>query len=358
MPRSKGIVSASAGPPCAYCTNSTPQEEAVICSICGETSHRYCAGVPMKDFRTISENNPHTCAQCQRKADLKTISVMQDTIVALKTEISELRAALSEASNKREQRANWSDVVSRGRNPARVDRSQPRGVSGAAREPEHSGPRRRVTNQLQQGSSPSQQSKSRVSPETERHHSRRACTQIEGARKVWGTHKITTIGEVKGAISMLANIAAEELTVKRKFKAPVNYDRSTSVRTRGANKWWFVLRAEESILKRLEELWDTLALPRRWRLEPLLRFTENDSSLESHGLSPSQSLSQESSPGSGGNGAATTTAQQTHSESLNPGATQSPTPNSKSTTSANSEVSANPNGSGVVARSQTFLETD
>jgi hypothetical protein len=181
MPRSKGTAGASAGPPCAYCTNSTPQEEAVICSTCGETSHRYCAGVPMKNFRTISESSPHICAQCQRKADLKTISDMQDTIVALKIEVGELRAALSEVSNKCEQQANWSDVVKRGRKTARGDssRAQQRGGSGIAREPEHRAPRQRVSSQLQQGPSSSQ---SKISSEMERHPLRRARTQIEGAR--------------------------------------------------------------------------------------------------------------------------------------------------------------------------------
>ena len=98
----------------------------------------------MKDFHAISVSSPYICAQCQRGVYLKTINEMKDTIAALKTEISELRAALSEVSNKREQadeqnrgiNKQWSDVVRRTRKPTRVNRSQQQGVGGVAREQE------------------------------------------------------------------------------------------------------------------------------------------------------------------------------------------------------------------------------
>ena len=95
----------------------------------------------------------------------------------------------------------------------------------------------------------------------------RARTKIPGARKVWSTHKSTTTGEVKGAISVLANIAPAVLAVKRKFRVQEsNVQRST---------WWFVLRADENTLRRLEDSWNTLALPRRWRLKPLFTFMDD-----------------------------------------------------------------------------------
>lgn len=95
--------------------------------------------------------------------------------------------------------------------------------------------------------------------------------QVFGARKVWGTHKSATTGEVKGAISILANIPANDLTVKRKFKVV------SGNRPRRAAKWWFVLRSDENVLKKLEETWSTIALPRRWKLEPLFCYAEADS---------------------------------------------------------------------------------
>ena len=95
--------------------------------------------------------------------------------------------------------------------------------------------------------------------------------QVFGARKVWGTHKSATTGEVKGAISILANIPANDLTVKRKFKVV------SGNRPRRAAKWWFVLRSDENVLKKCEETWSTIALPRGWKLEPLFCYAEADS---------------------------------------------------------------------------------
>ena len=43
---------------------------------------------------------------------------------------------------------------------------------------------------------------------------------------------------------MLANLSANDLTVKRKFKVMQGNGRPA--------KWWFVLRAEETILNELE----------------------------------------------------------------------------------------------------------
>ena len=78
----------------------------------------------------------------------------------------------------------------------------------------------------------------------------RAHTQVAGASKVWGTHKSATTGEVKGAISMLAGIPATDLVVKRKFKVASGNRRTA--------RWWFVLRADEKVLKKLEETWSTI----------------------------------------------------------------------------------------------------
>ena len=66
------------------------------------------------------------------------------------------------------------------------------------------------------------------------------------------------------------------------FKTPVHHNRSSSTMVHQRANKWFVLRTEEGTLKKLEETWDTLSLPRRWKLEPLLRYADShDSPLES-----------------------------------------------------------------------------
>lgn len=209
----------------------------------------------MKDFEGISETSPYTCARCLNAAYRQTISEMKDTIVALKLEVSELRTALSDLSNKQAdtQGNQWSDVVRRSTKGSR--KTQQRAIGTDERQSETQRVNRQRETPAENGL---------------RHKGRRARVHVAGARKVWGTHKNATTSEVKGAITMLGNIPTSDLAVKRKFKTVQASNRATE-------RWWFVLRAEEAILKGLEEKWNSMALPHRWKLEPLLCYAESDS---------------------------------------------------------------------------------
>ena len=85
--------------------------------------------------------------------------------------------------------------------------------------------------------------------------------------------ELTSSGQF--AFGMLASIATEDLTVKRIFIASNN--------GRRVNRWWFVLRAEENALKKLEESWDSLTFSLTWNLKPLPCFADSPSQ-------PSQAL--------------------------------------------------------------------
>ena len=226
----------------------------------------------MKEFSDITESSPYTCARCLKATYLEAISVMKDTIAALQLEVSELRSALSTLSSKqREQESqptvsqtnrgtseSWADVARRSNR--RPNRQQKNGNSSrrAARE---------VTGQRNTAENHHSGSEVRQSPRSTTAGPQRPRAHVAGARKVWGTHSNATVGEVKGAISMIANLSANDLTVKRKLKVMQGNRRPA--------KWWFVLRAEENILKGLEKTWNTMALPRRWKIEPLLRYNDN-----------------------------------------------------------------------------------
>ena len=123
-----------------------------------------------------------------------------------------LRAALSEVSECEQSNPGTDNLVQLsnvtrrgGRKPTKVNRSQQCGISvtrgGAARERE--APHQRLTSCQNQTRS-----------ESKRQLPRCACMQIEGTKKIWDTHRSTTTGEVKRAISMLANVAADGLAVQ------------------------------------------------------------------------------------------------------------------------------------------------
>ena len=78
-------------------------------------------------------------------------------------------------------------------------------------------------------------------------------TPINGVRRVWGTLKTTTAGAVKNALSLVPEIPANAIVVKRKYK----------VREKSGNKatrWWFNLRASEETLQQLESHWQRVQI--------------------------------------------------------------------------------------------------
>ena len=55
--------------PCAVCANAVTEDgedrnSPVTCSVCKETSHRYCAGVTIREFKSLSEESPYISSFC------------------------------------------------------------------------------------------------------------------------------------------------------------------------------------------------------------------------------------------------------------------------------------------------------
>ena len=63
---------------------------------------------------------------------------------------------------------------------------------------------------------------------------------VSNACRVWGTIRSCTTSTIKNAISQLTNVG-ESINIRRKFKKDGNRLR-----------WWFVIHAEETVLKSLD----------------------------------------------------------------------------------------------------------
>ena len=97
--------------------------------------------------------------------------------------------------------------------------------------------------------------------------------RVEGARRVWGTMKVTTSTSLKYAVSRVCNVTS--LQIRRKT---VN-DHAGEVK-----RWWFVIHAPENQLLDLDAAWEQLQLQTGWKLEPCFR---PGSQQTSHGSSSS-----------------------------------------------------------------------
>lgn len=95
--------------------------------------------------------------------------------------------------------------------------------------------------------------------------------KIEGKRKIWGTLRSTTTVAVKNAIKSMTDL---EVDVKRKYKTTAP-GRGDSMRI---SRWWFVVSANEELLKQLEGKWSSVKLQTNWSLEPVLCFNDVDES--------------------------------------------------------------------------------
>ena len=73
-----------------------------------------------------------------------------------------------------------------------------------------------------------------------------------------------SVGSVAKAIRQLTNISGE-IRVKRKYK-------TTDMGK--LSKWWYIVRAEEGLLKQLDGKWEKVKLQTSWKLEPCYKQSE------------------------------------------------------------------------------------
>ena len=95
------------------------------------------------------------------------------------------------------------------------------------------------------------------------HHISKKKITISGAHRIWGTLKSTSVKAIKNVISSLSSISSDNLFIKRKYK---------NVNSSSAQIWWFVVRADESLLQELDRQWDTITLQTSWQLTLLLQY--------------------------------------------------------------------------------------
>ena len=67
---------------------------------------------------------------------------------------------------------------------------------------------------------------------------------------------------------VISTFSTTPVTVKRKYKS---FNTPGSI-TKKSQQWWFVVRAEESVLVQLERDWESIEVQTGWQLTPLLHY--------------------------------------------------------------------------------------
>ena len=76
---------------------------------------------------------------------------------------------------------------------------------------------------------------------------------------------------VEMVISSLTKVPTGELKIKRKYKIATDDSNSAAQRV---VRWWFVIRAKESVLERLQKDWHQVALLTDSKLTPLIQYAK------------------------------------------------------------------------------------
>ena len=255
MPKAKGSASKKAQPECDLCgeTVCSASQDLLQCEVCQLCMHRYCAGITRSHCHELrSKSTPFVCLVCTQRSQRAIIQLLQDEVTALRSEIDKLREASSlEKSATPEINRAALDAL---KEDVQQLESSVHGYSRRHAKPSYAKMAAANAN----------------STETRPRKSKRTKQQVTGARRVWGTRRSTTVSVVKDAIVDLANIEANELQVKRKYR----------VIGEGRTRWWFVVHAEEETLQALDATWpqSVQSVQKHWKLEKCLMYVDQTTS--------------------------------------------------------------------------------
>ena len=186
------------------------KEDAVQCEgSCQAWLHRRCAGVPCSYFKRdlINSSTPFVCAHCSRKTHQTAVGQLQNEVEALRAGVAELRAAL-EAARSGNASSNATIValasevqqikVAMSDAPSTLTQAGNTGSQVSWSKVVRRGKWRPRPRQLPKDSNPAQ---APVTPNLTKSPSARSSRpsyvpkdriQVKGARKIWGTFKTTT----------------------------------------------------------------------------------------------------------------------------------------------------------------------
>ena len=285
---------------CGVCSGKITdgKDEALYCEgRCKTWMHRFCAGVSKIQFEELSSNtqSSYECATCCRELQAQKITALEDTVAALKSEVSQLKSVVERLlplSSLKDDYNSLSVLVKRicdsectkenekGRGLVEVASGGRHGQSSQRRETEiPTGDLRRFDAIPQRshmrdgedgiGLGEGRGGKGEGTGKGKGNFTRKK-KKVLGARKVWGTMHTTTVHAVKNVVSSIAHIPAHQVVIKRKYKS-----QNVSGKVR---RWWFIIRADESVLQRLDSQWAHVSLQTAWRLEEVYSYADADPS--------------------------------------------------------------------------------
>lgn len=254
-------------PFCDLCTNQIDSSEDLVkCEgSCQQPMHRYCAGVTKAQYAELSTSStPFKCWLCSHKAQEAAVSYMRDSIEEVKLKLTLMQSSLDGLSAGQHSECPCRVTVSAIQNEVQELSQQCASYADIVKKTEimpRKGPERRGR-KVPSGNNASNP----IRPP------KRKKVVVQGSRKIWGTLRKTNVDAIINSLKAIPCIKSQlcDLTVKRKFKSATTNN--------SKNKWWYIVRGEEQLMKDLDENWKPVYNETGWLLEPVLRYDESSES--------------------------------------------------------------------------------
>ena len=230
------------------------KEQALFCEgVCKQWIHRYCAGVPLSWFTTLSESSTaFQCYSCCQTKHAETVEGLSTQIELLKHDVCELKETVRNLTASCNVPCDTQQIIHNDA-PVFPPPSQLDVVNGGNARGEW---KRRRGGTRGRGGGRGRGVRMGLGTGSQENSSA-GKVRVEGARRVWGTMKVTSSSTLKHGISRVFSVS--DLQIKRK----TILDNAGEVK-----RWWFVVHAPESVLCDLDSAWKSLNLQTGWKLEP------------------------------------------------------------------------------------------
>ena len=248
-------------PACDLCTDfiSSPEDFLKCEGPCQQYMHRYCAGLTRTYYNELeASDEPFKCMPCSLKSQNQIVASLLTTIEELKTQVSDLQEKVTSSTDTtdycQDTVAGMQNDVQQLQSDLAKQRSLYSNIVKQSKKGANSAQRKRVFRPTLPPKEKTQGNKTKVT--------------VQGSRKLWGTRRSTNTATIISSFNMIPNADPQlkGVTIKRKFKSNTRSSKQ---------KWWFVIRSEESLLKSLDENWNYVKALTGWLLEPLLRYEES-----------------------------------------------------------------------------------
>lgn len=250
---------------CDLCAGAIKHtEDLVKCQgPCEQYMHRYCAGVTRHNYQQLkTSSTPFKCLVCSVEDHKQTLASLITAAEGITKELSLLKSQIDLKETQITVLQSKMDFLIEQGNPECPCQATVTGIQNDVQQLQSNIAGQRplyadIANSKLKN--PSRNPNLRSQPPK---------AIVQGSRKIWGTRKRTDIAVISNEIAKIPNADSllSNLLVKRKYKS--------SNSARRTNKWWFVVRAEESQLKVLEDNWDRVKQETGWQLEHVYCFKD------------------------------------------------------------------------------------